>query len=126
MPIVSPVIKLESLSLACRLNNCPPQDPSNTSCTRSVSSPSTFSSFILCEVAVAVKVNHTSSSAVPTPLTTSPESVALTTVPDVLKVQESLAFTATEIAPIQSSLAGAAGGTPTQILKVVDSGTVSL
>ena len=81
--------------------------PSNTMCVKSPV-PVNEVNVIACEVAVATKLNHTSSSYVPHPnVGVAPtEGVAAVNVPLVVNVQVKVLFTATEIAPAQSSFAG--------------------
>ena len=79
--------------------------PSNTMCVKSPV-PVNEVNVIACEVAVATKLNHTSSSYVPHVDVAPAEGVAAVNVPLAVNVQVKVLFTATEIAPAHSSFAG--------------------
>src|SRR5690606_17274737 len=116
-PGVSPLIILISSSVAVTDANCW-QSPVRICWTRSVLSPTMLSSLNSWVEWVAMKENQTSSLGVPTDPLGALDAVAIAIVPVVTMPQLKSAFTATGIAPPQSSLAGGAGGVPIQTLKV--------
>ena len=88
--------------------------------TISVTTPVTFNKETWCDVLVATKENHTSSFTPEAPQlgAGAVDCVAETVLLLVNTAQLKSGFTVSEIAPVQSSLAGGGGGVATHISKV--------
>src|SRR5690606_23020278 len=100
-----------------------PQSPERISCAKLTDIPEILIYSNMFGVAVATRLNHTSSSGVPAPLSGIVDWVAPFTVPAVTAPQFKSALAVNEMALAHSSLV-IAGGVPMQRLKVVSASAV--